>query len=323
MTTTTREEAEDLAESVRIGYVAATRAKDLLVVNASGMGPWEESWLAPVLGALYLEKDRWPTPESYPHLKTQGWATVLDFPADSENAVSVRPGMHRTVGGNQVFWFDPKMLPQVGQTPLGLHRGDMLDGTEPQRQAGLAAGNQWREKRSVLIAAGSQSTVKTVLASKARITPEAEQIECDVIALDSEGQRPSTRSFGSLVHVLLESWDESAMQRIAELHGRRIGATESEVTSAVAVARTAMRHPLLNPARAVIVHREYPISVTLANGEIVEGVIDLAWSDGDSWTVIDYKTGRAEAQYKTQMQLYALALQRATGMPARAVLFEV
>ena len=52
-------------------------------------------------------------------------------------------------------------------------------------------------------------------------------------------------------------------------------------------------------------------------------MIDLAWSDGESWTVIDYKTGRAEAHYKTQVQLYALALQRATGLPARAILLEL
>jgi hypothetical protein len=180
-----QEEAEDLAESVRIGYVAATRAKDLLVVSASGMGPWEKSWLTPVYGALYPEKELWSTPESYPHVRTQGWATVLDFPADNEDAVSVRPGMHRTAVGNRVFWFDPKMLPSVGQTPLGLHRGEMLDGTELQRQAGFAAWNQWRETRAALITAGSQPTIKTVLASKARLTPEAEQIEFRVIALDS------------------------------------------------------------------------------------------------------------------------------------------
>jgi hypothetical protein len=287
------------------------------------MGPWEESWLTPVYGALYPEKEQWPAPESYPHLKTQGDATVLDFPAGNENAVSVRPGMHRSIGGNRVFWFDPMILPSVGQTPLGLHRGQMLDGTESQRQSGLATWNQWREQRAALISAGRQPTIRTVPASKARHTPEAEQIEFAVISIDSEGQRPATRNFGRLVHYLLESWDEPAANRIAELHGRRIGATEGEVASAVAVARAAMRHPLLNPARATTIHREYPISVTLADGEIVEGVIDLAWSDGEFWTVIDYKTGRAGTQYKTQIQLYALALQRATGLPARAVLLEV
>jgi ATP-dependent exoDNAse (exonuclease V) beta subunit len=74
---------------------------------------------------------------------------------------------------------------------------------------------------------------------------------------------------------------------------------------------------------AVELHREYPVSVTLASGEIVEGVIDLAWSDGRSWTVVDYKTGRTEPQYLTQVRLYALALQHATGLPARAILLEV
>ena len=318
-----QEEAEDRAESVRIGYVAATRAKDLLVVSASGMGPWEESWLTPVYGALYPEKENWGTPETYPYLNTHGRATVLDFPPDNAAAVSIRPGMHQTAGNNHVFWFDPKMLPQAGQSLLGLHRGEMLDGTELQRQGGLAAWNRWRDTRAAIITSASQPTVRTVLASKARVTPEADQIEFQVITVDSEGRRPKTRNFGRLVHALLESWDGSAADRIAELHGRRIGATEREVIVAVTVARAAMLHPLLNPARAVQVHREYPISVSLASGEIVEGVIDLAWSDGKSWTVIDYKTGRAGSKYKTQVQLYALALQRATGLPARAVLLEI
>jgi ATP-dependent helicase/nuclease subunit A len=319
-----QEEAEDCAESVRIGYVAASRAKDLLVVSASGMGPWEESWLTPVYGALYPDKNQWRTPEGYPHLNAEGWATVLDIPPDNEDVISVRPGMHRTTAGNRVFWFDPKMLPSSGQALLGLHRGEMLDDTEPQRQeAGLAAWNRWRDTRVALIAAASEPTVKTVLASEARLTPEVDEIEFQVIALDWEGQRPATRNFGRLVHALLESWDPSAADRIAELHGRRIGCTELEVTAGAAVARAAMQHPLLNLAQAVEVHREYPISVTLASGEIVEGVIDLAWSDGESWTVIDYKTGRAEVQYKTQVRLYALALQRATGLPARAILLEV
>lgn len=318
-----QEESEDRAESVRIGYVAATRARDLLVVSASGIGPWEESWLTPVYGALYPEKEHWGTPESYVHLNTQGGATVLDFPPDYEDAVSIRPGMHRTASGNRVFWFDPKMLPSASEARLALHRGEMLDGTEPQRQAGLAAWNYWRDARATLIATASQPTLKTVLASKARLTPEADQIKFQVIHIHSEGPRPATRNFGRLVHALLESWDAPAADRIAELQGRRLGATDREVSSAIAVARAVMQHPLLNPPRVVTLYREYPIAVTLVTGEIVEGTIDLAWSDGESWTVIDYKTGRAEAQYKTQVQLYALALQRATGLLARAILLEV
>jgi ATP-dependent exoDNAse (exonuclease V) beta subunit len=73
----------------------------------------------------------------------------------------------------------------------------------------------------------------------------------------------------------------------------------------------------------VEIHREYPICVTLATGEIVEGVIDVAWSDGNTWTVVDYKTGRAERRHQAQVQLYAFALQQATGLPARAVVLDI
>ena len=314
------EEAEDSAEAVRLGYVAATRAKDLLVVSASGMGPWEDSWLTPLYGALYPERSQWTAPETYRHLRTTGRTTVFDFPPEYDDAVSVSPGLHRTTAGNRVFWFDPRLLPPAGEALQGLHRGEMLNGTESQVQAGFAAWNEWQDKRTALIAAASEPTVRTVLASAARLTPEADQIPFEVITIDYAGDRPATRNFGKLVHALLETGDAAATGRIAELHGRRIGATEREITAAIAVAHAAMQHPLLNPSRPVAVHREYPVSVTLASGEIAEGLIDLAWSDGKSWTVIDYKTGRAEPRYRTQVQLYALALQRATALPARAIL---
>ena len=160
------EQAEDRAESVRIGYVAATRAKDLLVVSASGMGPWEESWLTPVYGALYPEKDNWHTPERYQPLNPPGLTTVLDFPYDTEACTSVRPGMHRTAAGNRVFWFDPKMLPPASQVIYGLHRSEMLDGTEHQRDAGFQAWNQWRDTRAALIAKAEQPTIKRCLRAK-------------------------------------------------------------------------------------------------------------------------------------------------------------
>jgi ATP-dependent exoDNAse (exonuclease V) beta subunit len=228
--------------------------------------------------------------------------------------------LHRTAAGNRVFWFDPQLFPGADETLRGLHRGEMLTGTPSQREAGLSAWNDWVARRSALIAAASAPTVKTMLASQARLTPEADQIPFQIVTVEYGGQRPATRAFGRLVHTLLETWDSVATDHIAKLHGRRLGATEREITAAVALVRAAVQHPLLNPAGPIAVHREYPVSMTLASGEIVEGMIDFAWSDGNCWTVIDYKTGRTEARYRTQVQLYALALQRATNVPARAVL---
>src|SRR5690606_39000015 len=47
----------DEAEEVRLTYVAATRARELLVVPCIGDGP-EEGWVDPLHPALYPERER-------------------------------------------------------------------------------------------------------------------------------------------------------------------------------------------------------------------------------------------------------------------------
>ena len=47
------EVARDQAEGVRLAYVAATRARDLLVVPALGDEAWEGGWFSPLNRALY------------------------------------------------------------------------------------------------------------------------------------------------------------------------------------------------------------------------------------------------------------------------------
>ena len=57
---------------------------------------------------------------------------------------------------------------------------------------------------------------------------------------------------------------------------------------------------------------------------IIEGVIDLAFLNGGSWIIVDFKTGPADKKRnRGQLQLYRRALGLATGMPVRAVLFEI
>jgi len=61
---------------------------------------------------------------------------------------------------------------------------------------------------------------------------------------------------------------------------------------------------------------------------LLEGVVDLAFRDGDSWTVIDFKTDREISQagldrYRRQVALYAAAIGRATGAGVSAYLLRV
>ena len=73
--------------------------------------------------------------------------------------------------------------------------------------------------------------------------------------------------------------------------------------------------------------RETPLTLRADDGTLVEGVVDLAFRDGDGWMVVDFKTdqelaGRADV-YRRQVALYARAIALATGQPARGVLLRV
>jgi ATP-dependent exoDNAse (exonuclease V) beta subunit len=49
----------------------------------------------------------------------------------------------------------------------------------------------------------------------------------------------------------------------------------------------------------------------------------VMWRDEGRWTVVDYKTDRRDGRKVGQLQLYALALGKATGAVVRAVVLEV
>ena len=59
----------------------------------------------------------------------------------------------------------------------------------------------------------------------------------------------------------------------------------------------------------------------------MEGIIDLAFVENDAWVIVDFKTDAdisgSRAQYQRQLQWYASALSRLTGLPARAYLLGV
>jgi ATP-dependent helicase/nuclease subunit A len=64
---------------------------------------------------------------------------------------------------------------------------------------------------------------------------------------------------------------------------------------------------------------------------LMEGVIDLAFVEDNAWVIVDFKTdadisghpSKQRDQYQRQLQWYASALSRLTGLPARAYLLGV
>ena len=90
------EAARDEAEGVRLAYVAATRARDMLVVPAVGDGPYDKGWLRPLNRALYPPREPRRRPAAAPGVPAfKGKDTVLDRPDGQQpDASTVRPGAY-------------------------------------------------------------------------------------------------------------------------------------------------------------------------------------------------------------------------------------
>jgi ATP-dependent exoDNAse (exonuclease V) beta subunit len=105
-----------------------------------------------------------------------------------------------------------------------------------------------------------------------------------------------------------------------------------DAVAAAAVVERVLAHDLLVRARRAdargACRRETAVTLTLEDGTLVEGIVDLAFEEDGRWTVVDYKTDReiataGEEQYRRQLTLYASAIERATGQPATAVLVRI
>ena len=317
----------DEEEALRVAYVAATRARDLLVVAAIGEeeragGPGR--WLSPLHDALYPPKDRWRVAAAAPGCPPFGGATVLNRPPDQQEEVSVRPGLHSPqAGGHQVVWFDPAVLSLHAARTDGVENEDVLKGTPEQAAEGLRLYQQWRERRAARIERGSVPSFRTSTAETLGRAAGA-PVAVEAITLPVAPGRPGGRKFGRLVHDILQHAGLAEdVESLAVIWGRRHGAGESERTAAVEVVRAALAHDALAVPAGARRYRELPVMVRLEDGTLVDGRIDFAWSDGASWTVIDYKTDRREKRNVAQVQVYALALQRATGLPVRGIVLEV
>jgi ATP-dependent exoDNAse (exonuclease V) beta subunit len=121
------------------------------------------------------------------------------------------------------------------------------------------------------------------------------------------------------------------IQRLANIHGRILGASQEEIVSTSDVVHTALAHWVFNQARNAAqqgrCRREVPIAWRDADGLLTEGVIDLAFEQAKAWTVIDFKTDEEfrgnELSYRRQVGTYASAIQAANGARVSAVLMRV
>ncbi len=346
------EHERDLAEATRIAYVAATRARDLLVIPAVGDAPIDGSWLEPLSKAIYPPTESRRRSSPAPGCPEFGDSSVLRRPNEMPDQPdgSVRPGLHRFAeGAYDVVWWDPASLTLEAPTSRGLWREELLaprpgDGevaSEPSDPS-FEEYRLWLERQGEARENGARPTSRTVAVTQIEEDPPGGLREFETVG-EPSGSRPSGLRFGDLVHSVLQlvpltagAGDEGgegddidgAVRRLALLQGRTLGASEEEVEAAVAAVGEALRGAgMRRLASADELLREVPFVLRLDDGRQLEGVFDLLARSGEQWTVVDFKTDVAlegrEEHYRRQLSWYLFALEQLTGSSPRGLLQRV
>jgi ATP-dependent exoDNAse (exonuclease V) beta subunit len=336
------------AEGVRLAYVAATRARDLLVVPAVGDGPYVEGWINPLNQAIYPALAVRRTPGAPPGLGgvTFGLDSVVERPEnDPARSDTVCPGLHQ-IGEDascHVVWWDPSCLSLGVEQRFGLRRDDLIARDVPAEvvEEKLRGYREWQQWRDSALEAGAQPSVQVKTAGEwarsGQWLPGIDELPpVDELSVARDLLTPSGRRFGSLVHAVLANAvlgdGGESVEALAQVQARLLGAPADEAAAAAGIARGVLTHPILREAARAAergaCRREMPVTFSCPDGTVIEGVVDLAFEDEGRWTVVDFKTdieiGRNGLQiYRRQVGFYGAAITRATRQPARGVLLRI
>ena len=346
------EKQRDVEEAARVLYVAATRARDLLVVSAVGDVRYDDRWLGALNPALFPAADHSFVPETN---HPAGCPAFGDDNCIRPSGVlrpkgSVTPGQHQPEAGeHRVVWWDPSLLELGKQEDVGSRLNKLIAADEEgtRSQAGMQSHSEWQEARTRVREAAGTPSLRVVTATEHALAigdgdstgrSELRMAEVTTESVGIDFSRPHGRRFGILVHATLSlvelNADAGGVQKVAELQGRLLGASPEEISAAAETVNRALAHPLMRRAAAASaagrLRRETPVAVRLDDGTLVEGKVDLAFldeTDPPVWTVVDFKTdfeieGRLD-EYREQVALYGLAISRATRLGVKGVLLRM
>ncbi|MEX1127529.1 MAG: UvrD-helicase domain-containing protein [Vicinamibacterales bacterium] len=168
------EASRDKAEAERLTYVAATRARDLLVVPTIGDGPYDGGWLDPLTSAIYppdLQRRAPQHAEGCPVFRSKD--SVLNRPdGDPARPHTVAPGaftfsvpsiQHSAFSlQHSVVWWDPSILHLHAVSSFGLRRDDLIvkDGDMFAVEDRKSDYETWRAGREQLVEQGRTPGVR-------------------------------------------------------------------------------------------------------------------------------------------------------------------
>lgn len=345
-------EAEmDVHEKMRLLYVAATRARDHLVVSthhkvevpkkdgtddpktfASRLGRFCDAFPDLVQTKALPELPEFP--ESTESLETTGESGVLSESAYvGEPLALALPFDSPEPDGYSEHdqYFEPSSSDESGSEISDLERRNIL-----------AAAKQWQDERDALLAPTRQSRVLSATAiartvDAALVDEDDDQADQDV--LDVGATKPPVvrrkgrtgSAIGTAVHNTLEYLDlanptdveqqcarQCDLELIPEMHDTVLAMVRSALASNAVALAVANKH-----------YKELYVAAPLGE-TMVEGYIDLLIETSEGLIVVDYKTdsARTEAEvdaklaaYELQGASYAVILEETTGLEVIDCLF--
>ena len=273
------ERRREMAEADRLAYVAATRARDLLVVPAlgdgrDGLGGFSgedgEWWLESLNPAVYPSRGARRQPSSAEGLGAPAFRaeSVLDRPDRKGGqrptpSDSVAPGLHTAEADTDIVWWDPAALdldpdPRAGDRQRRLLEVEREEQPTLDVEAGRGAHRAWQASRAARLKAGGSRTISvtTARAIAGRAAEAADAGEpppsdvrvswIDVPRPEAEGPdgagRPGGERFGDLVHRMLAAVRLDADSGVVEALAGTLGRTlGSPETEIVAAAALVAR----------------------------------------------------------------------------------
>lgn len=288
-----RERAEEEEEERRLLYVAATRARDHLVIPLlPGVRP--DGFLG-VLGAGMEER----------------------FYGEVMNPFGPE--------GPQVFVYDSRKLEIPSASSLSVEPLDPGD----EERGSLEEYEAWRGGLEDLKKSGAEGEpvlAVTDIAEQGASLEFPQEKEVRVLKSTSTSERAKALRLGRLVHEVLRYGveDPEKMEKLVRMHE----VSEEEVSQVVELARMALSSPVMARARAAENRFHEVPFVYHHRGGLLEGIVDLTFVEDGKLVVVDFKTDkvargqgleeRAE-MYKRQGFLYALSFEEITGLKVKEV----
>lgn len=298
----------EISEEVRVLYVALTRARESLVLigSAKGLDRKLKGWALPLEAALEAGEGcylNWLGPIL---LRCSGAETLREragLSPEPEFACPVRVTMEQAPR--------PRRL---AMPPLG-----SLGEPDPQRMADFAWHYPYRTGLPAKIAATD------------RVKPADR-----VMTRPGPAGRFTAAQRGTFTHQVLERLERDPVETARRLAEQGLIPKEALAEIHYDWLEAWLQHPLWARAQSSsYLARELPFNLQLSAMEaldepdgdpvMVQGVIDLAFLEGDQWVLVDYKTGDVLpgmeqaylSHYAPQIKLYRLALERLTDRPVR------